>query len=365
MQNHSPTDLQLQASRTDKSVKSKDKKSRSNRHLPASNGRNSPQTKHRDRLSQRENEMYGQQPSKASKPIISNFSEVVNNSALLVSSVESLVNQLSRCLDKATVHYVSANRSVVKKSAEARNAFSDINNITRLANFYIECMEDTFYYGKSDRQREELMSGLRCNNLEPLKTYVDQLERCFSKSEERYQQFEEAYNESKKSLVKASEFCKLKARQAKDSEFRTKVIGGSATALGGAATLGVGVLAGIGTFGIGTLLAVGAIAVVSTGATGYYTYHSVTQPQQAVRELEKLETDFNNMEKCASKLKFEVGIVKCSLISISRIVNEIKGTEENCASLLDSIDLLNMKFKEYYTRTNSCRQNLQELSLED
>ena len=366
MQNHdSPTDLQLQTSRTDKSVKSKDNKSRSGRHLPASNVGNSPQTKQSDRLSQRENEMYDQQPSEASRPIISNFSEVVNNSALLVSSVESLVNQLSSCLDKATVHYNSANRSVVKKSAEARTALSDMKNITSHATSYIESVEDTFFYGKSDRQLEEVMNGLKCNNLEPLKTFVDRLQRCFSKTEELYQQFEEACNESKNSLVKASEFCKLEARCAKDGEFRTKMIGGGATALGGAATLGVCVLAGIGTFGIGTLLAMGAIAAVSTGATGYYTCHSVTQLQQAVKELEKLETDFNDMEKFASKLQSEVDIVKCKLNSISRIVDELKGTEENCASLFDSMDLLSMKFEEYYTRTKSCRQNLQTLSLEN
>lgn len=243
---------------------------------------------------------------------------------------------------------------LAESDTKFRIAYEDLAETPRLADAYIDAVNDLFHYSSNVERMTDIamtMDG-----------YVDQLRDCMVSAEEVYLDFEPSCKRTSENCARAAGHCNVLAREAGSKENTTRAVGRTAAGVAMAAGVAASVLAGMSTLGIGTVVglcltaagavAAGTVAVVATDliASDY---------AKAEKVFRKLSAAFDGLYRHTAGLNDNVVQVRYKLEHISAKIDQVVRSRQHNSTLLPAFELLQRHLAESYMLSSRCSETIQ------
>ena len=309
----------------------------------------------------------------------------VDVSGVLVQLVNCLqsVEKLAVLTQEAAECIQDLHRKNAEVCVEVRRISSDCLDVAMQYRAYLLEISDFAWYAERNDRKRKVLSALqrrwRGPNYGPMNDYIKQLKRCLRQAARKYETFRSSCRVLIQNLSQVSKDCKENEGAARTKEVATRatgaVLAGGAMAagIGGTATtaavgIGLSVAAGVPTLGVGAIIGLVVTAVASpvvgigVGATVAGVTHYIASVFKEIKvKFQKMDKCSNEIEKCGANLHSGLSAVHVSLDKIDSLMNDVEYSKthyETQDPLLDALQLLFQRLRQFGFKTTKCQQSL-------
>jgi uncharacterized phage infection (PIP) family protein YhgE len=290
----------------------------------------------------------------------------VQDTGTLIAEVRDLLSTTTELVNSANAELCTLSSKEAKACDNLLSALKSMTQVCQNGHDVVDCASVVVWYLSPERIAR-VSDQVRARNFRPLHDLLTQVNERLSHTEESYQQFSTSCEEAGTSISESAHSCREAAKSASTQKRKVQVGGGTGSALGLLAGVGLtaaSIVAGIFTAGVSAVvvLSVGAGVAGAAGAVGAgVTAKLAKEYETAATVLGNLAEKFDTL--CIASYQFQESLLDLKRLcdGVGRELTAIRTDLDYDLSgeaISTALDLLTVKAKELPSTINSCRSSL-------
>jgi hypothetical protein len=286
----------------------------------------------------------------------------VQGTRTFIAEVRDLLFTITELVKSVTAELCTLSFKEAKARDNLLSALKSMTQVCQNGHDFADCASDVAWYLSPERIAR-VSDQVRARNFRPLHDLLAQVNERLSHTEESYQQFSTSCEEAGTSISESAHSCREAAKSASTQKRKVQVGGGTGSALGLLAGVGLtaaSIVAGIFTAGVGAVVGLG-----STGLSVAVTASVTASIANEYRKTAKMLLSFAEKFDTLCKASFQFQVLLSDVKRHSDNVTEVLMTTSQSLDFALPTEIISIELdrladrgKELSSSISSCKSNL-------